>query len=70
MSSRPDPRLPKRAYRDSMLLNVFLAALIVVISRATGGELGRAVVFATLYFVVATAWAWWRFRQRLSKEQP
>ena len=67
MSERP---LPKRPYRDSVVLNLVLAALIVLISWATGGELGRAVVFATLYFVVATAWSWWRFRQRLAKERP
>ena len=68
MKERPLPPLPKRAYRDSMVLNVILAALIVIISWATGGELGRALVFAVLYFVVATAWAWWRFRQRLAKD--
>ena len=26
--------------------------------------------FAVLYLVVATAWTWWRFRQRFSKERP
>ena len=60
---------PKRLYRDSVLLNLVLAGLIVLVSWATGGGLGRALVFATLYFVVATAWAWWRFRQRLEQEQ-
>jgi nicotinamide riboside transporter PnuC len=66
-SSRPP--LPKRPYRDSLILNVVLATLIVLISWATGGKLGRAFVFAALYFVVATGWAWWRFRQRLEKER-
>ena len=69
MSESP-PLLPKRPYRDSVLLNLVLAVLIVIISWATGGELGRALVFATLYFVVATAWSWWRFRQRLAKDRP
>jgi hypothetical protein len=62
------PPLPKRPYRDTALLNLVLAGLIVLISWATGGALGRALVFAALYFVIATAWAWWRFRQRLAKE--
>ena len=62
-------QLPKRPYRDSVLLNVVLAGLIVLISWATGGELGRAFAFAACYFVVATAWAWWRFKQRLAKER-
>ena len=70
MSGRARPPLPKRPYRDIVLLNLVLAALIVLISWATGGGLGRALVFASLYFVVATAWAWWRFRQRLAKEHP
>jgi membrane protein implicated in regulation of membrane protease activity len=70
MSGRLRPPLPKRPYRDSVLLYLVLAGLIVLISWATGGDLGRAFVFATLYFVVATAWAWWRFRQRLTKENP
>jgi membrane protein implicated in regulation of membrane protease activity len=70
VSERPRPPLPKRPYRDSVLLNLVLAGLIVLISWATGGSLGRAVVFASLYFVIATAWAWWRFRQRLERERP
>ena len=70
MSSRPHPPLPKRPYRDSVLISHVLTALIVLISWATGGELGRAGVFATLYFVVATAWAWWRIRRRIAKEGP
>ena len=69
MSERPQQPEPKRLYRDSVLLNLVLAGLIVLISWATGGGLGRAVLFASLYFVVATAWAWWRFRQRLAGEQ-
>jgi hypothetical protein len=70
MSERPSPPLPKRPYRDSVLLNLVLAGLIVLISWVTGGALGRAVVFASLYFVLATAWAWWRFKQRLEKDRP
>jgi hypothetical protein len=69
VTERPPRPLPKRPYRDSVILNVVLAALIVLISWATGGDLGRAFVFAGLYFVVATAWAWWRFRQRLEQER-
>ena len=70
MSERPSPPPPKRLYRDSVLLNLVLAGLIVLISWATGGGLGRAVVFASLYFVLATAWAWWRFKQRLEQDRP
>jgi uncharacterized membrane protein len=68
--SGPDrPLVTKHPYRDSLLLNLVLAGLIVLISWATGGGLGRAVVFAILYFVLATAWSWWRFSKRLAEEQ-
>ena len=65
----PPPPLPKRPYRDTVVFNLVLAALIVLISWATGGALRRAFVFAVLFFVVATAWSWWRFRQRLAREE-
>jgi hypothetical protein len=68
--SGPDrPLVTKHPYRDSLLLNLFLAGLIILISWATGGGLGRAVVFAILYFVLATAWSWWRFSKRLAEER-
>ena len=64
------PPLPKRPYRDSLVLNLVLGALILVVAWATGGELGRAAVFAVGYFVLSTAWAWWRFSRRLREERP
>ena len=69
MSEPVRPR-PKRLYRDSLILNLVLAALILVISWATGGDPAKALVYAVIYLVVATAWMWWRFRQRLEKERP
>ena len=65
-----DPVRPplKRLYRDSLILNVVLAALILVISWATGGDPAKALVYAVIYLVVATAWMWWRFRQRAAKD--
>jgi Flp pilus assembly protein TadB len=61
------PPVPKRPYRDSLLLHLVLAVLIVLISWLTGGDPGRAFAFAVAYFVLATAWSWWRFRQRLGR---
>jgi hypothetical protein len=64
------PPVPKHPYRDSLLLNLVLAAAILLIAWLTGGNAGRALVFAIGYFVVSTAWAWLRFRQRLAQEKP
>ena len=64
--SEPPPRLP---YRYSVMLIFGLACLIVLIAWATGGDLGRAVVFAAGYFVIATAWSGWRARQRAARER-
>jgi len=57
--------LPKRPYRDSALLNVALAAVVVAFAWLTGGDVVKAVAVGAAFFVVATAWSWWRFRQRL-----
>ena len=67
MSEPARPPL-KRLYRDSLIMNLVLAALILVIAWATGGDPAKALVYAVIYFVVATAWMWWRFRQRAAKD--
>ena len=70
--SRPraePPPLPKRPYRDSLLLTLGLALAILGLAWLTDGDLGRAVAFAIGYLVLATAWNWWRFRQRLQREE-
>jgi membrane protein implicated in regulation of membrane protease activity len=61
--------LPKRPYRDSAIFHGVLAVLLVGVAWLTGGGLGRAVVVGALYFVAATAWTWWRFRQRIERER-
>ena len=61
------PPVSKRPYRDSLLLHFVLAIVIVLVSWLTGGALGRALIFAAVYFVLATAWSWWRFRQQLGR---
>ena len=63
----PPPPLPKRPYRDSLLMNVVLALVILGFAQLTGGDFVRAIAVAVVYFVLATAWSWWRFRQRLER---
>jgi hypothetical protein len=62
-------RVPKHPYRDSALLYGALAILVVVIAAATGGGIGRAIFYALAVFVVATAWSWRSWRNRLRQER-
>jgi hypothetical protein len=41
--------------------------LIVVIAWASGSNVGKSVVIAGAYFVAATLWSWWRFRERVRR---
>jgi nicotinamide riboside transporter PnuC len=65
----PDAPPPKRPYRDSVVLYAVLAAIIVVVAWATGGGIARALAFAVVFFVVATAWSFWRWRDRLRRHE-
>ena len=58
---------PSRPYRGAALLHGVLAAVILVLAAATDGDLGKAAIVAAGYFVVATGWSWFRFRQRESR---
>ena len=60
--------LPKRPYRDSAILYGVLAVCIVLVALFTAGGIARALVIAAVFFVVATGWSWWRFRERLQRE--
>jgi hypothetical protein len=65
--------IPKRPYRDTAVFYAVLAAVIVIIAAATGGGIARALIIAAGFFVVATAFSWWRWRVRLrakEDEQP
>ena len=66
---RADLPLPKRPYRDSLVFYAVLATCLVGVALVTGGDLARALVVGAAFFVVATAWSWWRFRARIASEQ-
>ena len=66
---RRDRPLPRRPYRDSALLYGALALVVLVFALLTNGDVVRAVVIAVAFFVAATAWSWFRFRQRLAAER-
>jgi membrane protein DedA with SNARE-associated domain len=71
--------LPKRPFRDSAIFYAVLSVLLVLAVWATGGavlprwddgqrEIGGLVI-AVLFFVVATAYSWWRFQRRISQQE-
>ena len=64
----PSP-LPRRPYRDSVLLYGAMAVLLVVVAAVTGGSIVRALVIGAFFFVAATAWSWKRWRDRLREEE-
>ncbi|MBA2475572.1 MAG: hypothetical protein H0V40_06420 [Actinobacteria bacterium] len=64
----PEQPPPRRPYRDTAIFHLVLAALIVVTALLTGGSIGRSLVYAAGFFVVATAYSFWRWRVRLAEE--
>ncbi len=64
----PESPPPKRPYRDPLLVYGVLAIVIVVVSALTGGSVGRAVLFALGFFVLASAYGLLHHRRRLRRE--
>ncbi len=80
-----EERIPNHPYRDSALVYGGLAVVLIVFTAATGGPLlpkdssgggllgaiGRfgALTLACVFFVVATAFSWWKWRARLEEER-
>ena len=65
----PEEALPARPYRDTAIFHAVLAALIVLVAWVTAGDVGTAVIVAVGFFVLATAWSFWRWRKRLEEER-
>lgn len=61
---------PPRAYRGSAILHGILALVILAVAAISGGDLVKALLVAVAYFLVATGWTWFRFRQRESRATP
>ena len=57
--------LPARPYRDTVVVYGIMAIVLVVIAGLTGGSLLRAFVAGIAFFMLATGWSWWRFRERI-----
>jgi Flp pilus assembly protein TadB len=64
----PEAPTPKHPYRDTMLVYLGFALVIVVVGWATGGSVVKALVVAAVVFVAATGWSSARWHQRLRRD--
>jgi hypothetical protein len=64
----PDEPLPRRPYRNSAIFYGVLAGAVVAFGLLTDNELTETLVIAVVFFVLATGYTWWRFRQRIQRE--
>ena len=62
---RDDRPIPDRPYRDSALVYGIMASVLVGLAALTGGSIVRACLAALTFFVLATAWSWWKFHRRI-----
>ena len=60
--------MPQRAFRDTAIFYAVLACVVVGFGVLTGNDLTQTIVIAVIFFVIATGYSWWRFRQRLARE--
>ena len=65
---RDNTPVPKRPYRDTVIVYAVLSVIIVGVAALTGGDLAKAAAVAVVFFVIATAWTRWRFRERIARE--
>ena len=59
----------RHPFRDSAIFYGVLALVIVIVTALTGGDVTKGVVVGVVFFLAATAWSWWRYRQRLDQER-
>ena len=63
------PPTSKHPYRDSALVYAVLAVLVVVITAVSGGSVVKGIVAGVIVFAAATAYSWWRVRERLRADE-
>jgi hypothetical protein len=63
----PDPPPTRHPYRDTLVVYAGLAIVIVLFAWITGGPVGKALMVAAVFFVVASSWSVYRWRIQLAK---
>lgn len=66
---QPEREPPKRPYRDTALVYLGFAVVIVIVAVATGGGFVRALVYAFGFWVLATVYGMWRWRRKLREHE-
>jgi hypothetical protein len=61
--------IPDHPYRDSAIFYAVLSGIVVGLTYATAGSIVRGLVYAAAFFVIATAFSWWRFRTKLAERE-
>ena len=64
----PDEPLPRHPFRNSAIFYGVLACVVVAFGLLTGNGTTETVGIAVAFFLLATGYSWWRFRQRLQRE--
>ena len=60
--------MAQRPFCDSAMFYAVLACAVVGFGVLTDNDLTQTIIIAVVFFVVATGYSWWRFRQRLARE--
>ena len=61
--------IPRHPYRDSAIFYGILSACLVGIASITGAGLVRGIIVGAGFFVIATGFSWWRFREKLRQRE-
>lgn len=61
--------LPRHPYRDSAIFYGILSGCLVGIAAATGAGVVRGLLVGAAFFVIATGFSWWRFREKLRQRE-
>ena len=64
----PESPPPKHPYRDTLLVYLGLALVIVLVAWVTGGDVRNAVAIAAVFYVLASAWSITRWRKRIREQ--
>ena len=61
--------IPRHPYRDSAIFYGVLSACLVAIATFSGAGFVRGLIVGAGFFVVATGFSWWRFREKLRQRE-